>query len=87
MVARDAADVVSALGLLAPASDRSGVRQEPAVDPDERALLDALGWEPCTVDALVERTGHEATRVAAALTRLSLRGIVGSTSGWWERQR
>ncbi len=87
LMVRSADDVIAALGVLGPPPTGLAPvdhHEEPEADEE---LLHAFGWEPCTVDGLVERSGREPAWVAAALTRLALRGVVGSTSGWWERLR
>ena len=50
-------------------------------DPDHRAVLDALGYEPCSVDQVVARTGLKVEAVASILLVLELQGFVASASG------
>ncbi len=45
-------------------------------DPDALTLLDCLGFDPISIDTLVRRSGLNAPRVAAALTRLELSGDI-----------
>jgi DNA processing protein len=50
-------------------------------DPEYRRLLDAMGHDPVTVDALVERTGFAAAAVSSMLLLLELQGHVSSVPG------
>jgi DNA processing protein len=52
-----------------------------AVEPDERAILAALGDEPLAVDALVEESRLPSSRVSAGLMALELRGLVRRVLG------
>jgi DNA processing protein len=67
-----------------------GWRSKPAVvadasqASDERphgVLLAQLGFEPCTVDTLVERTGLTAEKLSSILLELELAGLVASLPG------
>lgn len=49
----------------------------PAADP----VLDAMGDAPVSLDQVVERTGLEARRVAAGLSRLEIEGRVAALAG------
>jgi DNA processing protein len=77
----DTDDVLVALGLTASERPRSGPRLEP---PDAQ-LLDALGWEPSTVDEVVQRSGLGLAEVSRRLAELSVHGAVRDSGGWWER--
>jgi DNA processing protein len=44
-------------------------------------LLDALGFEPASVDDLIVRTGLSAQEIAIGLGRLSLEGLVEMLPG------
>jgi DNA processing protein len=58
--------------------------QEPApADP----LLDALGNDPVTLDALIARTGWPAAALSARLMDLELEGRVGHLPGGLYRRR
>ncbi len=50
-------------------------------DPRSRALLDALGHDPCSADALAARCGLSAAETAALLTQLELDGHVATLPG------
>lgn len=56
-------------------------RTPDTLDPDYRRLLDALGFAPASVDALVERTGFSADVVSSMLLLLELTGKVASAPG------
>ncbi|MGH9082667.1 MAG: hypothetical protein ACRDWN_04915, partial [Acidimicrobiales bacterium] len=49
------------------------------------AVLDALGWEPCSLDEILRRTGLSLDRASAALEGLRADGQVHGAGGWWER--
>jgi len=51
------------------------------LDKDYKILLDALGFEPTSIDALVERTGLSSQSLASMLLILELEGVVGLHSG------
>ncbi len=51
------------------------------LDKEYEMLLDALGFEPATVDALVERTGLPGESVASMLLILELEGRVAALPG------
>lgn len=57
------------------------VGAQPA-DPEERTLLDALGWEPALLDHLVERTGWSLGTTCAVLERLLRRKVVSQHGAW-----
>jgi DNA processing protein len=52
-----------------------------ALDKDYEILLDALGFEPAAVDALVARTGFAAGAVASMLLILELEGRIAQQPG------
>src|SRR5690606_26530423 len=53
----------------------------PALDKDYEILLDALGFEPASVDVLVVRTGLKAEEVASMLLILELEERIESYPG------
>jgi DNA processing protein len=53
----------------------------PELDKDYEILLDALGFEPQSIDALVDRTGLPSPHLASMLLILELEGRVGSHAG------
>jgi DNA processing protein len=59
----------------------------PVLDKAYEILLDALGFEPASVDVLVERTGFAADEVASMLLILELDGKLESRPGGWYVRR
>ena len=57
------------------------IRSAPVLATAHRQLLDNLGFEPTSVDVLVERTGLTADAVSSMLLELELQGFVASASG------
>lgn len=55
--------------------------RNPELKAAEDAVLHALGYEPATVDVLVERTGLTAEELSSILMELELEGCVASMSG------
>jgi DNA processing protein len=55
--------------------------ERPSLDKDYEILLDALGFEPASLDALVARTGLKADAVASMLLILELDGRVQQQPG------
>jgi DNA processing protein len=51
------------------------------LDKDQKILLDALGFEPASLNTLVERTGLPSQSVASMLLFLELEDVVGLQSG------
>ena len=80
----DAGDVLLELGLHAEVATR-GAGEQPAIPPEAAPILDALGWQPATLDSLVNRTGRTPADVALALSRLERNGLVTASGAWWER--
>ena len=91
--ARDVDDVLVALDLLGRGPDRRQATGSPATsppppdDPHQAALLEALGWQPASLDQLVVRTGLSPGQVSVALARLEVGGRVAGEAGWWEQVR
>jgi len=75
-------DVLAALGLVRPCTP--AVNKVDSVGGD-RDVLEAMGWEPTTIDELVLRTGLGLDEVASGLVKLAIGGSVQETGGWWER--
>ena len=75
----------SLLGSLVPAEDRNTEPSPPTddrlADPDYRSLLDALGYDPVSIDELIARTGLTAETVSSMLLLLELEGHVSSAPG------
>jgi DNA processing protein len=54
---------------------------------DQQHVLDALGWEPSTLDDLIERTGLPLGRVALIVEELDQRHLVRRERGFVRRDR
>ena len=83
-VARDATDVLVALGM-ASGSRRTSVERRPPPSEADQLVLDAIGWQPATLDHVVLRTGGSVSDLAASLARLERDGWVEPRGGWFER--
>ncbi len=83
---RDAGDVLAALGLDAGALARSGVRPAAACSALAATLLDAMGWEPTTIEEVAGRVRAPLAQVAVELARLERDGSVIRHGGWFERR-
>lgn len=89
-----AQDVMEELGAYRPATDRLRPDSEPGLldadthlPPAQRALLNALGFEPCGLDALQARTGLNTADLQAELMSLELQGwLVRLPGGSFQRQ-
>ena len=85
-VCSGAGDVLAALGLDAP-----GHREVPAVDPRPRPdgpatqVLDELGWRPCSIEKLSERTGLDLSGLSRVLGQLERDGWAERRGGFVER--
>lgn len=64
-----------------PEDPESGTAAAPGLDKDYEILLDALGFEPQSIDALVDRTGLTSPHLASMLLILELEGRVGLHPG------
>ena len=81
---RDATDVLVALGLSACRRVGQG---DPRRSPtgDDAVVLDALGWEPTSLEELVERSGVGPVATSVALQHLESAGWASGAGGWWQR--
>jgi DNA processing protein len=79
-------DVLVALGLQG-ADVRAAQPETGEADrsSDDRAVLDALGWESVTLDEVVARSGRPFAVVASSLASLESEGLVAATAGRFER--
>jgi DNA processing protein len=59
--------------------------RRPAPAAEDQGVLDALGWEPTSLEAVLCRTGLRPGQVAAALAHLERDGWAVGAGGWWER--
>jgi DNA processing protein len=81
----EAADVLSELKFSLPKEAVTALQPEPPkpreLDKDYEMLLDALGFEPATIDVLVARTHLPGESVASMLLILELEGRVAALPG------
>lgn len=79
-----AQDIMEELGFAAAAA----ARPESAAAPDDHPLLAHIGFDPCDIDTLQQRSGLDAAAINVALTDLELAGAVESLPGGrWQRVR
>jgi DNA processing protein len=64
-----------------PATSPSEENPADELDKDYKILLDALGFEPASIDTLAERTEFSAEAVASMLLILELQGLVEAGAG------
>ncbi|MFW2405715.1 MAG: DNA-processing protein DprA [Gammaproteobacteria bacterium] len=67
--------------------NRSAHQVERSVDPEYQRLLELIGWDPVTVDVLVNRSGLTADEVSSMLLILELEGRVQPLFGGCYIQR
>ena len=84
-LAESAAEVLTQLGI-SPSNEQltrqpAGLRQIRTLDKEYEMLLDAVGFEPATLDCLVARTGLPGGSVASMLLVLELEGRVAPYPG------
>lgn len=82
-IARDVTDVFVALGLAAPR--RTASERRPPPTAEDARVLEALGWQPATLEQLALRTDGSLATLAVALDRLQRDGWVAERGGWFER--
>lgn len=82
--ARDATDVLVELGLDVGAWQRSASPTGPAGEAGR--VLDAVGWEPSTLEQVAERLHAPLGPVAVHLVALEREGWVRQSAGWYERR-
>jgi DNA processing protein len=84
-----AADVLEELGAIAQVSTTTASVAPPSpagtLAPIERRLFDCVGYEPTSMDALIERSGLTAETVSSILLQLELRGWVLMGPGGYQR--
>ena len=66
-------------------SPRPVVGRRTAPDHVGAAVLDAMGWEPATLETIVVRSGLSPAQASVGLTHLECDGWVTVTGGRWER--
>ncbi len=84
--ARDAADVLSMLGLSAAAVTRGRTEdRRPAPTPAQAVVLESFAWQPAALEQLAIRTGMALGDLAEALQVLEAGGWIEGNGGWYER--
>jgi DNA processing protein len=58
-----------------------------ATDVAAKAVLDAVGWRPSTLNAVADRSGLPVGVVVSALHELEGAGLVTCSGAWWSRHR
>jgi DNA processing protein len=81
---READDVLMALGLAA-ATQRPRREQRTSPAEEDRPVLEAVGWQPSSLDQIAVRTGRSLPELAGALDRLCAANWVDRQGGWYER--
>lgn len=84
-VARDAVDVLTLIGVAPPSPLPTAPDVRPRPAGDAARVLRALGWEPMTLEALVERSELGFGPVSAAVARLEADGWIARSGGGYER--
>lgn len=98
---RDVTDVLVAIGLVRAAPlplptpggdpgaadehdhpEGGGSGHRPALEAD---VLDALGWDGCTLEEVLRSTGRPLGEVSGVLEALATEGTVHGEGGWWSR--
>lgn len=79
-IAEELTSLFGSLELHAAAANETGASQ-PHPDPDYEKLLEAMGFDPISVDSLIERTGLTPEAVSSMLLLLELDGHVSSAPG------
>jgi DNA processing protein len=81
---RDVTDVLLALGLTAKPRHEEVDPRDPLL-PDDKPVLDAVGWQPASLDQILLRTGRPLHQLAVSLDRLCDAGWLHQRGGWYER--
>jgi predicted Rossmann fold nucleotide-binding protein DprA/Smf involved in DNA uptake len=77
-------DVFALLDLIAAVTP--GAPQElPTTDAVDRQILDAVAWQPTTIDEIVAYTRMHVDDVALRLHRLEIDGVVALRGRWYEQ--
>lgn len=82
------ADVLCALDLVGSGSVDPGkdmTRRPSGCDPADLDVLEALGWEPTTLDGLATRTRLAPVQLGSAVGRLQRAGLVAEEHGFLQR--
>jgi DNA processing protein len=80
----DPTDLGVALGLCAP-SPISQRKPQVQADPTERAVIEAIGHDPCNLEQLMLRTAMTLPELSAALATLEDDCRIVRSAGWFQR--
>jgi DNA processing protein len=83
--ARDAADVLVALGLAAACDRRTHADARPAPSDADSLVLDQIGGDSVGLEQLVTWTGLDPVRVSVSIAHLEAAGWIGGDGGQWRR--
>ena len=83
--ARDATDVLVALGLAVPGERRTPVDSRLAPSEGDRVVLEQIGGDSVSLEQLVACTGLDPVRVSVAIAHLEAEGWLGGDGGRWRR--
>lgn len=76
--------ILTEFALNSPARTRAG-EQRPAPGAGDCEVLDAMGWEPTSLEHLALRCDRSLSELVDALDRLERDGWAAPRGGWWER--
>jgi DNA processing protein len=78
----DANDILGELGWAGAVTSRASAQTEstPVVD-DAEPILNAMGYDPVSLDALMERVALSADQVTARVTELEITGVIAALPG------
>jgi DNA processing protein len=80
-------DIIDELGQFQPAVSTRAPNQRsispaiPGLDQQQQMVVNNLGFEPTSMDTLIERTGFSADNLATSLLSLELAGLVSAVPG------
>jgi DNA processing protein len=83
--ARDAADVLVALGLAVAGDRRTHADARPAPSDADSLVLDQIGGDSVGLEQLVTWTGLDPVRVSVSIAHLEAAGWIGGDGGQWRR--
>jgi DNA processing protein len=66
-------------------NDQTIAFNTPNLSPEEKKIIDLLGFDPATMDLLQQRSGCSLAELASVLTTLELKGLIENTAGSYQR--
>ncbi len=63
----------------------ASAKDEPVLCAEEQSLLQALGYDPLSVDLLAERTGLDVGNLSAQLIGLEIKGLIQQIGACYQR--